>query len=148
MNKKPALKRAHLSKKVMLTTSLLLTLGLFSTAEAQQSVVDNPMLSSAPVRYGSYSNSVSRVQSQPTTAPTAQTKTAHSTKKQTSTGTVNINSAAETELVALPGIGPSKAKAIAEYRQKQGGFKSIEDLQQVKGIGPATLEKLRARVTL
>ena len=131
-----------------LSTAFIFSICFFSTVHAQQSVVDNPMLSSAPVRYGSYSNSVSRVQSQSLTAPTAQTKTAHSTKKQTSTGTVNINSAAETELVALPGIGPSKAKAIAEYRQKQGGFKSIEDLQQVKGIGPATLEKLRARVTL
>jgi comEA protein len=148
MNKKPALKRAHLSKKVMLTTSLLLALGLFSTVHAQQSVVENPMLSSSPVRYGSYSSSVSRVQSQPTTAPTTQTKTAHSTKKQASTGTININNASETDLVSLPGIGPSKARAIAEFRQKQGGFKSIEDLQQVKGIGPATLEKLRAHVTL
>jgi competence protein ComEA len=51
-------------------------------------------------------------------------------------------------LVALPGIGPSKAHAIVEYRQSQGGFKSIDDLQKVKGIGSATLEKLRTRVTL
>lgn len=148
MNKKPALKRAHLSKKVIVSTSLLLTLGLFSTVHAQQSVVENPMLSS-PVRYGSYSNSVSRMQSQPTTtAPTTQTKTAHSTKKQASTGTININNASETDLVSLPGIGPSKARAIAEYRLQQGGFKSIDDLQQVKGIGSATLEKLRPHVTL
>ena len=148
MNKKQGLKLSNFSKNVILSTTLIFSLGLFSSAEAQQSVVENPMLSSAPVRYGSYSNSVSRVQTQPVATPTPQAKTSRSTKKEASVGSVNINSASETELVALPGIGPSKAKAIAEYRQQQGGFKSIDDLQQVKGIGPATLEKLRAHVTL
>jgi len=148
MNKKHTLKLSNLSKKIILSTSLIFSLCILSTAQAQQSVVENPMLSSAPVRYGSYSNSVSRAPNQPATAPTTQAKTSRSTKKEASTGTVNINNASETELVALPGIGPSKAKAIAEYRQQNGGFKSIDDLQQVKGIGPATLEKLRAHVTL
>lgn len=138
----------NLSKKIILSTTLIFSTGLLSNAQVQQNVVENPMLSSAPVRYGSYSNSVPRVQTQPVATPTTQTKTARTTKKEASVGSVNINSASETELVALPGIGPSKAKAIAEYRQKQGGFKSIDDLQQVKGIGPATLEKLRAHVTL
>ncbi len=148
MNKKHAVEFLNFYKKVVLNTTLIFSLTLFSTAQAQQSVVENPMLSSAPVRYGSYSNSVPRVQTQPVTTPTTQTKTTRSTKKEASTGSVNINSASETDLVALPGIGPSKAKAIAEYRLQQGGFKSIDDLQQVKGIGPATLEKLRAHVTL
>lgn len=147
MNKKHLV---NFSKKALLTTSFMFSLGLFSTADAQQTVVANPMLPSpsAPVRYGSYSNSVSRVQSQTLETPPTQTKTSRSTKKEASAGTVNINSATETELVTLPSIGPSKARAIVEYRQQQGGFKSIDDLQQVKGIGPATLEKLRAHVTL
>ena len=148
MNKKHAVEFLSFSKKVVLSTTLIFSLGLLSTVQAQQSVVENPMLSSAPVRYGSYSNSVSRVQSQSVTTPATQSKISHTTRKEASTGSVNINSASETELVALPGIGPSKARAIAEYRQQQGGFKSIDDLQQVKGIGPATLEKLRAHVTL
>lgn len=148
MNKKHAVELYNFSKTIILTTTLLFSLGFFSTVNAQQSVVENPLLPSAPVRYGSYSNSVSRVQTQPATPPATQAKTTSTVKKEASAGTVNINSASETELVALPGIGPSKAKAIAEYRQQQGGFKSIDDLQQVKGIGPATLEKLRARVTL
>ena len=148
MNKKHAVERSNFSKTIILTITLLFSQGFFSTVNAQQSVVENPMLPSAPVRYGSYSNSVSRVKTQPAKAPVTQAKTTTTVKKEASTGTVNINNASETELVALPGIGPSKAKAIAEYRQQQGGFKSIDDLQQVKGIGPATLEKLRARVTL
>lgn len=148
MNNKYTLAFLTFYKKVVLSTIFIFSLGLLSTVQAQQSVVENPMLSSTSVRYGGYSNSDSRVQTQPVTTPTTQTKSSPSKKKEASMGTVNINSASETELVALPGIGPSKAKAITEYRQQQGGFKSIDDLQQVKGIGPATLEKLRAHVTL
>jgi competence protein ComEA len=54
----------------------------------------------------------------------------------------DINLASQTELEALSGIGPGKAKAIIAYRQQHGGFKSIEELEQVDGIGPATLKKL------
>jgi comEA protein len=136
-----------MNKKVVFSTTLIFLSSLFSIAQAQQSIVANPW-SSAPARYGSYSNSADRVQTQPVTSAATQTKTIRTTNKEASSGSVNINSASETELVALPGIGPSKAKAILAYRQQQGGFKSIDDLQQVKGIGPATLEKLRAHVTL
>ena len=48
---------------------------------------------------------------------------------------VNINTASPSELEALPGIGPAKAKAIADYRQQHGVFKSVEELKNVKGIG-------------
>ena len=45
---------------------------------------------------------------------------------------VNINTASSAELEALPGIGPAKAKAIVEYRQKNGAFKSVEELNKLK----------------
>jgi competence protein ComEA len=55
---------------------------------------------------------------------------------------VNINTAdAETIAKSLDGIGLSKAKAIVAYREEHGPFKSADDLGQVKGIGPATLQK-------
>ena len=57
---------------------------------------------------------------------------------------MNINTASSAELEALPGIGPAKAKAIVEYRQKNGAFKSVEELKNVKGIGDAVLNKLKA----
>ena len=149
MNKKHFAALTSIVQNTVLITAFIGLLSAFSAVQAQQSIVENPMVSSAPIRYGSYSNSVTRVPSQPTTTTsTTPVKTSRNSKKEASTGTVNINSASETDLVALPGIGPSKAKAIAEYRQQKGGFKSIDDLKQVKGIGPATLEKLRAHVSL
>ena len=61
---------------------------------------------------------------------------------------VNINTAAEAELEKLPGIGPVKAKAIVDERKKNGPFKSVEDFKRVKGIGDATLEKLKSEITV
>jgi len=56
---------------------------------------------------------------------------------------VNVNTAGVEELQALPGIGAVKAQAIADYRKKHGMFLSAEELLNVTGIGPATLEKMR-----
>jgi len=62
-------------------------------------------------------------------------------------GAVNVNTASQSELEALAGIGPVKAKAIVDYREKNGAFKSLDDLDKVPGIGKATLEKMRPDVT-
>jgi competence protein ComEA len=56
---------------------------------------------------------------------------------------VDINSAGASELEKLPGIGPSKAAAIIEYRNQHGPFKSVDELDNVPGIGPSTLANLR-----
>lgn len=61
---------------------------------------------------------------------------------------VNINTASEAELTALPGIGPAKAKAIVAYRTQNGAFKSADDLVKVSGIGGKTLERLKPEVTV
>lgn len=53
---------------------------------------------------------------------------------------VNINTATKDELDGLKGIGPTKAQAIVDFRKKNGPFKSVDDLQNVPGIGPATLK--------
>lgn len=61
---------------------------------------------------------------------------------------VNINTASQTELESLQGIGPAKAKAIIEYREKNGSFTSIDDLEKVDGIGPGMIKQLRDAVTV
>ena len=56
---------------------------------------------------------------------------------------LDLNVSTEEELDLLPGIGPSKAKAIVEYRKASGGFNDVEELLNVKGIGAKTLDKLK-----
>lgn len=56
---------------------------------------------------------------------------------------VDINTATAPELIALPGIGPAVAARIIAYRTAHGRFAHIEDLDRVKGIGPATIRKLQ-----
>ena len=61
---------------------------------------------------------------------------------------VNLNAASADALASgMVGIGPAKAQAIVEYREAHGPFKTIDDLLQIKGIGAATLDKNRERVT-
>ncbi|MCD4483170.1 helix-hairpin-helix domain-containing protein [Chromobacterium vaccinii] len=61
---------------------------------------------------------------------------------------VNLNTATPQQLEALKGIGPAKAKAIVDYRTKNGPFKTVDDLKKVSGIGDKTLESLRKEVTV
>jgi competence protein ComEA len=61
---------------------------------------------------------------------------------------INLNTATASELDALPGVGPSTAKAIIAYRTKKGLFSKVEDLLNVPGIGPAKLAALRDQVTV
>jgi competence protein ComEA len=61
---------------------------------------------------------------------------------------VNINKAEPAELETLSGIGPSKSAAIIEYRNTNGPFKTIEDIQSVSGFGEKTFEKLKDKITV
>ncbi len=61
---------------------------------------------------------------------------------------VNINTATAAELETLPRIGPTMAQRIVDYRQTEGPFQTVEDLQNVPGIGPATFEGLKDLVTV
>ncbi len=77
-------------------------------------------------------------------------KSKHSAKptKSLSAGSVSLNRASLQELEQLAGVGPALAQRILDWRQTHGGFKSIEDLLEVKGIGPKKLEKMRPGLSL
>ena len=67
---------------------------------------------------------------------------------QLAAAALNLNTASKEELVALSGIGHAKAQAIIDYRVQHGGFKTIEELKDVKGIGARRFEKLKPELTL
>lgn len=62
--------------------------------------------------------------------------------------TVNLNTATVAQLEALPGIGQKTAERIIEYRQKVGGFKKVEDVMNVRGVGEKGFLKLKPMLTL
>ena len=61
---------------------------------------------------------------------------------------ININTATEEELDTLPGIGPSTATKILDYRKEKGKFKTIEEIKEVSGIGESKYEKIKDRITV
>jgi competence protein ComEA len=69
-------------------------------------------------------------------------------QKPAAAAAVNLNTASAAQLESLPGIGPSMAQRIVEYRQQSGGFKKIEELMNVRGIGEATFLKLKELIVV
>ena len=65
-----------------------------------------------------------------------------------STELININFASQPELESLPGIGPTTAKKIIDYREQNGPFLTTEDIINVSGIGPGTYERIKALITV
>jgi|SRR6187455_1359906 len=61
---------------------------------------------------------------------------------------LNLNTATQADLEKLPGVGPATAKQILDYRQKNNGFKKVEELMNIKGIGEKSFLKLKPLVTV
>jgi competence protein ComEA len=81
--------------------------------------------------------------------PAAQQKSARAKPPVvTAAAPVNLNTATVSEIATLPGVGPKAAERIIEYRQKSGGFKKIEELMKVKGIGEKSFLKLKPLITV
>jgi competence protein ComEA len=70
------------------------------------------------------------------------------TTSEKSSGPISLNKASVEELSEMKGVGDAKAKAIIDYREEKGGFKNLEELTQVKGIGPSILESNRPLLSL
>ncbi len=84
----------------------------------------------------------------PCSAASAPAPGTQATPTQPARTVVDINTANEDALVAIPGIGPALAKRIVEFRQQNGPFTRVEDLLKVKGIGEKTLEKMKPYLTV
>jgi competence protein ComEA len=80
--------------------------------------------------------------------PAAQKGPAARGAAATASAPLNLNTATQAQLESLPGIGPAAAQRILEYRQKNGSFKKIEDLMNVKGIGEKSFLKLKPLITV
>ncbi|OFW78034.1 MAG: hypothetical protein A2201_12950 [Alicyclobacillus sp. RIFOXYA1_FULL_53_8] len=87
-------------------------------------------------------NSVAPSSLAPGATPTAPAGAADSPSTSSTTARIDINTATQATLETLPGIGPSRAAAMIQYRQQHGGFKSADELQNIPGIGPKTWAKL------
>lgn len=77
---------------------------------------------------------------------TASAQTGAQPQEQAPKPSINLNTATVAQLETLPGIGPQTAARIKEYREKNGGFKKVEDLMKVKGIGEKAFLRLRSLV--
>lgn len=88
------------------------------------------------------------ISSAPTPTPAAASVPSRSGSVDVGSGPVNLNTASAAELETLPGIGPAFAQRIIDYRLEHGAFATVEQLTEVKGIGPATLDKLRHLITV
>ena len=85
----------------------------------------------------------------PSTTVAAQTKPpARAAVKPASTAVINLNTATASDLEGLPGIGAKTAARILEYRQKNGPFKKVEELMNVRGVGEKNFLKLKPQLSI
>jgi competence protein ComEA len=104
----------------------------------------------APLTDGSRIAVPKRGEPAPALEPTATPGPAGATATQgaTATGPINLNSATQADLETLPGIGPTLAQAIIAERDRSGGFRSVDDLRRVRGIGDARFAQVQPLVTV
>ena len=84
----------------------------------------------------------------PVTAAASVSQAAPTAAKAAPASVININTASAAQFEALPGIGAKTAARIVEYRQKNGGFKKIEELMNVRGIGEKLFLRVKGQLTV
>ena len=110
---------------------MALATGICLPASAQDTAAAQPAHHAAKAKAGKSGKGSSRVN-----------------RKAPLTGKISLNGASVQELTKLPRIGEKVAQRIVEYRAKHGGFKKVEELMNVKGIGEKTFEHLRENLSL
>ena len=127
-------------------------------SEKERSTIENPTIESPTIE--SFSTESPTIESFSTESPTIESSTKESfTKESSVTGSsssksekittkININTASVEELQTLKGIGPATAKSIILYREEYGAFSAIEEIMNVKRIGEKTFAKIKERITV
>ena len=82
------------------------------------------------------------------TAPAARSGKPPKVVAAASTDIINLNTATAVQIATLPGIGPKTADLIIQYRQKNGSFKKVEEIMNVRGVGEKSFLKLKSRITV
>jgi competence protein ComEA len=95
------------------------------------------VLAAALVLFGSWTAEAQRATKPPTKPPVA-----------ASSEMINLNSATAAQIASLPGIGLKTAELVVEYRQKNGPFKKIEEVMNVRGIGEKSFLRIKDRLTV
>ena len=136
--------------------------------EKERSTIENPTTESLTIEsfstesltIESFSTESPAIESFSTESPTIESSTKESfTKESSATGSsssksekittkININTASVEELQTLKGIGPATAKSIILYREEYGAFSAIEEIMNVKRIGEKTFAKIKERITV
>ncbi len=108
----------------------------------REEIADAPLITTAKPPVEMFSQ-----KPEPTKSPT-KTAVAPRETKPTPTRKINLNKATIEELTLLPGVGPATAEKIIEQRKTNGAFSSVDDLDEIKGIGEKKLEKIRPYATV
>jgi len=145
-----------LVRALSIFAALIVLVAIGSSARAIPQLPTTAPLSSASAAVATAPSSASTTATTATTLPitvitplgAAPPTSVEHAKRATADDPVSLNTASLDDLERLPGIGPKRANAILDLRTKLGRFRQIEDLMRVKGIGRATLKKLRPIVRL
>lgn len=132
-----ALSQPRISNESVIDSSSI-TISNSSAAYSEDSTAAEAISSSSVHTYTAESNA------EETTAAKAQT----GNTKQVLTGKINLNTCTAAELTAINGIGDTRADAIIQYREYLGGYTSVEQIKNIKGIGDKLYEKIAPYLTV